>query len=390
MKTGFHYVVKAKLIRYKNANEIDFLEVEEKFENENPILAREAAFSFYQSYLDVLLESKDKKYTSDKQAREDLRSFIEMGTKVKTPTGEFDYDDSIGNGIAIFLIVDVDKEGESEIFSYKKNDDFEIHGIWYGHSDSMYGLENEYELYRLYNYDTKNKEREIVYCDADEWREGYLGNEKWLDGYREPNSYKILETPFDWTGFDEPYWWGEARAEEIVEEMKATKTIEDIIEGGEGNQVEFKPTLLYNSDTKKAGIGKKAIIARTICAFLNANGGYLLVGMNDDKSIRGLSNDFSLSNGKDPKDFFKLEFDEMIEQFISTSIMNSINADFHEIEEKEIFLVVVQPSRRRPIFFKGQEGKEFYVRKMASSKRINDVEEIANYCLDKWGGIPNS
>jgi hypothetical protein len=33
MKAGFHYLVKAKLIRYKNADEINFLEFEEKFEN---------------------------------------------------------------------------------------------------------------------------------------------------------------------------------------------------------------------------------------------------------------------------------------------------------------------------------------------------------------------
>ncbi len=46
MKAGFHYIVKAKLLRYKSADEIKFIEVEEIFKNEIPIVAREAAFNF--------------------------------------------------------------------------------------------------------------------------------------------------------------------------------------------------------------------------------------------------------------------------------------------------------------------------------------------------------
>ncbi len=38
-----------------------------------------------------------------------------------------------------------------------------------------------------------------------------------------------------------------------------------------------------------------------------------------------------------------------------------------------------------PVFLKGQNGKEFYVRGEASTRRIEDIEEIAHYCLDRWG-----
>ena len=49
MQSSFHYIVKAKLIRFIKNGEIDFLEFEDKFENENPILAREMAFKHYQN-----------------------------------------------------------------------------------------------------------------------------------------------------------------------------------------------------------------------------------------------------------------------------------------------------------------------------------------------------
>ena len=124
MKASFHYVVKAKLIRLIKENEIDFFEVEEKFENENPIIAREKAFNHYQNLIDVLLQGKNKKYFSDKQARAELTSFIDPGTKTKIQIGdkEIEFSDSFGNGIGVFIVIDkpmIDKIG----------DEYLIHGI---------------------------------------------------------------------------------------------------------------------------------------------------------------------------------------------------------------------------------------------------------------------
>jgi len=102
---AFHYVVKAKLIRHiKGSGEIEFLQFEDKFENENPIVARDLAFKHYQNYIDVLLEAKHKKYISDKQAREELISFIDPGTKTKIQLGEseVEFSDTFGNGIGVF------------------------------------------------------------------------------------------------------------------------------------------------------------------------------------------------------------------------------------------------------------------------------------------------
>ena len=80
-----------------------------------------------------------------------------------------------------------------------------------------------------------------------------------------------------------------------------------------------------------------------------------------------------------------LEFDEMIEQFISSSIINYVSGEFYQIDDKEIFVVTVQPSKRRPIFLKKEDNKKlFFVRRLASTKRLYDMEEIANYCIDKW------
>jgi len=380
---AFHYVVKARLIRHiKESGEIQFLEFEDKFDNENPIVARDLAFNHYQNFIDVLLEAKQKKYYSDKQAREELKSFIDLSAKTKIKFGEIEWEwgllDALGNGIGISLIIDIPKP--DNVYEDKEGEEFIIHGIgyigtFYDNPNSLiHGLEREYEYYTFYNYPTDNKVIEVVFCDSEEWDEGYR------DG--QPATYNILETPFDWTGLDKPYWWGEPEDEEI---NQAPQTIEEIIQEGESNQVEFKPALLYNFSTGKGGIGIKGIIAKTICAFLNSNGGVLIIGVTDKGEPQGLSFDFSLSEGKNPKDFFMLEFDQMLEHFLSFSIKSNVSGQFFQFNEKDIFFVTVMPSKRRPIFLKGQNGKEFYVRGEASSRQLTDIEELVNYCIEKWG-----
>ncbi len=75
----------------------------------------------------------------------------------------------------------------------------------------------------------------------------------------------------------------------------------------------------------------------------------------------------------------------MLEYFLSFKHKSNISGDFHIIDDKKIFEVSAFPSKNNPVFLKGQNGKEFYIRGEASTRRIEDIEEIAHYCLDHWG-----
>jgi hypothetical protein len=385
MGAAIHYTVRAKLIRKRKENgEFDFLEVQEDFYNDKPILAREAAFKYYQNYIDVLLEAKGLRYESHKQAREALESFHDPKTTSKFESNGVNSEmpDSWGNGIGVFLVVD-----ESiEKFLYPSNLHM-IHGIgqlWDGFASEesiMVSLEMEYEYYMHFKYNTGDYKTSIVFCNSDEWFEGYRDDE--------PGTYIILKTPFDWTGLDKPYWWGEPTEEDKEEQKQKqptakSRSFEEIISDGETNQVEFKPALIYNFSSKSGGIGIKAIIAKSICAFLNSNGGYLFIGINDEGKPQGLSFDFSLAGKKNPRDYFRLEFDEMIKHFLPVYIKDKITGEFIIVDGIEVFVVIVFPSKSNPIFMNGQFGKEFWVRWTVSTRQYVDIEEIANYCLEHW------
>jgi hypothetical protein len=385
MGAAIHYAVKAKLIRKRKENgEFDFLEVHEEFFNDNPILAREAAFKYYQNYIDVLLEARGLRYDSDKQARDVLESFHDPKTTTRVDVNgkHFDLQDSLGNGIGVFLIIDVPID---EIV-YTGNTEL-IHGIGnlLGGSDSpeslLLGLDREIFYYGHHNYHTNESEITVVFCDSDEWLEGHREDE--------PGTYLILKTPYDWSGMDKPYWWGEPTEERIEDQKQKqptakSRSYEEIIDGGENNTTEFKPALLYNFKTQQAGIGVKGIIAKSICGFLNARGGFLFIGVSDNGKPQGLSYDFSLAGDKNPKDFFRLEFDDLIKQFLPMAVKDNIYGEFVTVDGIEVFVAFVFPSKSIPVFMKGQHGKEFWVRWTASTRQYVDIEEIANYCLEHW------
>jgi len=236
----------------------------------------------------------------------------------------------------------------------------------------FFNLLYELEYYKHYNYEIKNTNTKVTYCVKDAWEDGLE------DGAIIPG--EILKTPFNWEGYDKPYWWGEPENDETE---PIPPPIEELIQQGESNKVEFKTTLHFR--TSKETIKIHDSIPKTICAFLNSNGGLLFVGIKDNKAIEGLGFDFSLANGNNPKDYFLLEFDKMLQDFIGFSIKSNISGEFYEIEEKEIFYISVRPSKNRIIFLKGKEGKELYVRGVASTRQIKDPEEIINYWKDKFG-----
>jgi hypothetical protein len=373
MKAAFHYAVKAKLIRFVKDGLIDFIKVNEKFENESPIESREQAFKFYQNHIDVLLQGINKKYVSDIQTRTDLMSFINLGASTKINLGEkeFEYIDSYGNGIGVYLVVDQPIEDEDNI-----GDEYLIHGIGNISREDpqglMDGLNHEYWYYEYYSYDTKDYKQTVDFYEYD---------------IEATESNEILQTPFDWTGYDIA---DESAIEQPKEEVIVSKTYAELISGGETNQVEFKAALLYyhNDDELKRGYKKfvRHIVAKVICSFLNSNGGYLFIGVSDNKEIQGLKHDFSLARpeGKDPKDYFSLEVDKLIRDYFK-GVASNISGEFVTIDGIEIFVFTVFPCKNRPVFINGLNSKEFYVRLTTSCEPYTDIEDIATYCINKWG-----
>lgn len=83
-------------------------------------------------------------------------------------------------------------------------------------------------------------------------------------------------------------------------------TISDLLSGGESQRVEFKATAQWNvkADCEDKRMGHAVV--RTVCGFLNAEGGTLFVGVGDGGKPLGLNADLGTLTKKPNLDGYEL------------------------------------------------------------------------------------
>ena len=142
---------------------------------------------------------------------------------------------------------------------------------------------------------------------------------------------------------------------------------------GENEKLEFKSTLRY--DLRENVINKKLefVIAKTVSAFLNSEGGTLLIGIDDDANALGLEKDINTLSKKDI-DGFELHLRNIINKYLCGTFEKYLKVTFPTIDEMKICQVQIQKSGK-PVFttFEGKEG--FYVRIGNSSIPKNRAEQ---------------
>ncbi len=69
---------------------------------------------------------------------------------------------------------------------------------------------------------------------------------------------------------------------------------------------------------------------------LNESGGFLLIGVEDNKNVLGLENDYNTLKGKKNEDGFELQFTEVINRYIGKEYRKFLNVAFENIYGKNI------------------------------------------------------
>ena len=75
--------------------------------------------------------------------------------------------------------------------------------------------------------------------------------------------------------------------------LRGHRNAEELIKRGESKTLEFKSTLRWNLKEDRKDQAVTRAVLKTIAAFLNTEGGDLLIGVADDGSIVGIEQDAS-------------------------------------------------------------------------------------------------
>lgn len=147
-----------------------------------------------------------------------------------------------------------------------------------------------------------------------------------------------------------------AKNSPIVEHIKTA------ILHGESKVVEFKETLAVNLRTSNKDNAMVDSALKTVVAFLNTEGGMLLIGVDDGGNIKGLNPDLKQIKGNS-KDKLCLYLKDLIKTRIGEQYFTYI--DFRVVDVNGVQLLIVNCAKSATPCFLYE--KEFYVRSGPSS-----------------------
>lgn len=158
----------------------------------------------------------------------------------------------------------------------------------------------------------------------------------------------------------------------------------NIIENGENDYTEFKSSLRWDYKNQQVNKMMESIIAKTISAFMNSDGGKLFIGVDDNGEILGLENDYKGLKNQN-SDGFKLQLDQVINKYIGKECHHYISNKIVKIDGKDVCVVEVINSGR-PVFISNEGKEEFYIRASASSQPMN-MKEANEYIKTHWNNL---
>lgn len=163
-----------------------------------------------------------------------------------------------------------------------------------------------------------------------------------------------------------------------------SRDINHLLEEGEGLFVEFKETLRY--DARKGEISKdlERVAMKTIVGFMNADGGTLLIGVNDSGKVIGLDRDYKLMPKKN-RDSFENHFNMLVKTMIGLSFAKYVAIKFEKVDGQDICIVTVRESHK-PAYLLGINGdkkEEFFVR-VGNSTQPFSMSETEEYIATHW------
>ena len=162
------------------------------------------------------------------------------------------------------------------------------------------------------------------------------------------------------------------RPSDHFDSHRPQRSIRRLIDRGEGRTIEFKSTMRMNLHTQKPGKEIELAWLKAVVAFMNTDGGTLLLGVSDDGDLVGLEPDGFANDDK-----CRLHFKNLINRHIGAELSRYLRFRLIRIKDKQVG--VVSCSRcKEPVYLKGGKSEAFYIRNGPSSDAL-PVSKVVAY-----------
>ena len=168
----------------------------------------------------------------------------------------------------------------------------------------------------------------------------------------------------------------------VGREPSESSRIMQLVSEGESLHVEFKSSFRWDFEMKRINKNLGIPVAKTVAGFMNAEGGTLIVGVDDDGNVLGVREDLNTVGGS--RDKYQRAFTQVMSNACGKESCRYLeNYRFVPIYDKDVFVVMVR-SAEKPIYLMDENRVDVYVRANNTTTLLNSREAI-EYCNMRWG-----
>ncbi len=147
----------------------------------------------------------------------------------------------------------------------------------------------------------------------------------------------------------------------VIRDTHFANDVRRLIGQGEGATLEFKSTLRLNLKTGKNDKNIEVAWMKSVSAFMNTNGGMIVIGVNDDGEVVGTDPD-----GFESEDKCRLHFRNLMNQHIGLEFTKYIHLSIGTIDGHTVMVIECERADA-PVFLINKKDESFYVRSGPSS-----------------------
>ena len=157
--------------------------------------------------------------------------------------------------------------------------------------------------------------------------------------------------------------------------------INDLLRKDEHENLEFKSTFRWDLKQNMINRVLEKSVMKTVAAFMNSDGGNLIIGIDDQRSMIGLKQDYDTLSRKD-SDGFENHFSHIFHNMIGPEFRQFVRLGWSKKEDKEFCVVSVFPCHK-PAYLKDGSNEEFYIRTGNATTTLK-LSEANAYIDSRW------
>ena len=163
--------------------------------------------------------------------------------------------------------------------------------------------------------------------------------------------------------------------------------IVSLIKRGESAEREFKSSARWDMVQNKKNKDMEQVIVKTVAAFLNSDGGTLLIGVADDGTPLGLAHDLQTLGSKNNLDGYELFLTDLLLNAYGKDVSAFLRITFGQVSGHDICQVRIKPAPKA-IWVDGKDStgqrvEQLYIRTGNSSRALT-AREATEYAAHRW------